>query len=126
MPIVYAYSDLKDLIEWGSHLSRDALHVHIGLLLFIGMAAVFRSPGRFRRALGWLLVITLLGESFDAAIELARGRSPLWLGSAKDIVNTLLWPSILVFAGPKVARLLRLPPLAHFAAGRADQTRMHR
>lgn len=119
MPIVTAFAELKDLIEWTSHLSRDALHVHIGLLLFLGMAALFRRGPRFHRALGWLFVLCLLGECFDTLMAFSQGRSPHYLGSVKDIVNTMLWPTILVFAGPLVARLLRLPLLPDALPGGA-------
>ena len=30
-------SDLKDVLEATLHLSRDALHVHIGMIIFIAV-----------------------------------------------------------------------------------------
>ncbi len=109
MPIVTAFSDLKDLIEVTLHLQRDALHVHIGLAFFLCIAAVLKRPGRFRAALVWLLGITLVGEVFDLSNTVSGIYRVNVLNSVKDVVNTMFWPTVLVFAGPLFARIVGVP-----------------
>ena len=106
--LLSAYANLKDQIEASLHLSPDALHVHVGLILFLVGAGLMRSERRFIYSLGWLLAVCLIGEIFDLSNAYGKGRRLLWLGSAKDIVNTMFWPAVWVIAGPLVARILRL------------------
>lgn len=106
--LLSVFAVFKNSVEGVSHMQRDALHVHFGLLLFLGFATVFRGKGRFRHALLLTTAFCLLGEVFDAASRLGNGRSPYWLGSLKDVVNTLLWPYCLCLGGPWLARLLGL------------------
>jgi len=108
MPIVTAFSDLKDLIEVTLHLQRDALHVHIGLAFFLCIAAVLKRPGRFRAALVWLLGITLVGEVFDLSNTVSGIYRVKVLNSVKDVVNTMFWPVTVVFVGPFIAQALGL------------------
>lgn len=108
MDVLSIFEGIKYVIEGVSHVQRDALHVHIGLLLFLGFASVFRGEHRFWLALAVVVVICLTGELFDALNRLARDRPIYWLGSAKDVVNTLLWPSVICFGGRWIARLLGL------------------
>ena len=103
-----AFASLKEVIESSSHLSADALHVHIGLVLFLIGAALMRSERRFLYSLGWLLAICLVGELFDLSKAYSEGSRLRWLGSAKDLVNTMLWPAAWVFGSPLAARVLRL------------------
>ncbi len=56
------------------------------------------SERRFLHTLGWPLAICLLGEFFDLSNDYASGDRMRWMNSAKDIVNTLLWPSAWVVA----------------------------
>ena len=67
MPIAATFSDIKDLIEVTLHLQRDALHIHIGLALFLCIAALVSSPGRCRVAFGWLLSVMTLVEALGSA-----------------------------------------------------------
>ncbi|MDO4681808.1 MAG: hypothetical protein Q4B17_03345 [Lautropia sp.] len=106
--VLTVFQVFKNTVEGISHMQRDALHVHFGLFLFLGFATVFRGKGRFRHALMLTTAFCLLGEFFDAANRLSGGRSPHWLGSLKDVVNTLMWPYLAYFAGPWLARLLGL------------------
>jgi uncharacterized membrane protein len=103
-----AISDLKEVLEITFHLSRDALHVHVGLVMFIAMAAVLRRERRFLLSFLVLLAACLVGEMADYSYALDRHIGFNWLGSAKDVVNTMFWPAIGVAAGPHILRLLRL------------------
>lgn len=103
---VSALADLKDLLEATLHLSRDALHVHIGLAIFLACAAVLRGERRVRLAFMVLVGVCLLSEVVDFSMAARKGSVFNWLGSVKDVVNTLLWPGIWLTAGPFLQRLL--------------------
>ncbi len=103
-----AISDFKDVLEATLHLSRDALHIHIGLVMFIAVAAILRGERRFVLSFLVLLAACLVGEMADFSYAARRNIPFNWLGSAKDVVNTMLWPAIGVAAGPHILRLLRL------------------
>ena len=109
------FADFKNLLEASLHLSRDALHVHVGLVLFFAGAALIRSERRFLIAFGLLLALCLVGELFDLTAALNSGHRLRWLNSAKDIFNTMLWPGVWVMAGPQVLRLVRANRIATVA-----------
>ena len=100
-------SDLKDVLEATLHLSRDALHVHIGMIIFIAVAALLRGRLRFVLAFGALLALCLVGEMADFSYAVRRGIAFNWLASAKDVANTMFWPAIGLVAGPQILRILR-------------------
>ena len=100
-------SDLKDVLEATLHLSRDALHVHIGMIIFIAVAALLRGRLRFVLAFGALLALCLVGEMADFSYAVRRGIAFNWLASAKDVVNTMFWPAIGLVAGV-IAMAVRL------------------
>jgi 1,4-dihydroxy-2-naphthoate octaprenyltransferase len=103
--LLIAYADLKDLIEASFDLSSDALHVHVGLVLFFSGALLIRGERRLFYSLGALLALCLLGEMFDLSYDYSRGHELRWFNGFKDVVDTMLWPSILVVARPLVVRV---------------------
>jgi len=117
------FFDLKNVLSSGLHLSRDALHVHIGLFIFLAGAAVLRGDRRFGIAFLSLLALCLAGEVADAMTAWNDVRGPNWLGGAKDIVNTMFWPGIWLLCRPQVNRVLRsgsLPVERKVAVGSGD------
>jgi hypothetical protein len=77
-------------------LAKDALHVHIGLLLFVASALIFRWGIRSWKP--WLLVLaaTLIGEAWDLRdSHVYHTRIDLW-ANFHDVWNTMLWPSLLL------------------------------
>lgn len=76
-------------------LSKDALHIYVGLLVFLLAALIFRRP--IRSLVPWLTVLAVaaLGEAVDA-IENIRSLGQ-WqrAASVHDLINTLVWPTIL-------------------------------
>jgi hypothetical protein len=105
--LVSLFFDLKEMLTTTLHLSRDALHVHIGLIIFLSGAMLLRGPRRFQMAFLGLLALCLAGEVADIVGALGHVRGPNWLGGAKDIVNTMFWPGLWLMAWPQVARMLR-------------------
>lgn len=93
------YTGLKDLIEHYSGLERDALHIHLALLIYILVAVLFR---RSRHSLvPWLAVfgVALANEAHDLWLDQSGG--PAWMmgESLKDLWNTMMWPTVLMLVG---------------------------
>lgn len=98
------FNDLKTDLSELVHLSRDALHVHLGLaVFFLAMVVLRKSP---KSLVPWLCVLGLevINELFDAAHWRNGTLSFGFSGSLKDVVNTLLWPTVIVV----MARYTRL------------------
>ncbi len=77
-------------------LSKDALHVYVGLAVFFLTAAVTRkAPASWTP---WLAVVAvaLLGELFDLRDNLASLGYWHWGASLRDLVNTIFWPTLLL------------------------------
>lgn len=76
-------------------LSKDALHIYVGLGVWLLAATLMRrSIGTLRPWLA-VLVVALGIEAFDAFddwVQLGRWR---WKASLHDVVNTLFWPTVL-------------------------------
>jgi cell shape-determining protein MreD len=85
--------------------SADALHVQIGLFLFIAMAAIARNASqRFAIAWGVVLAICLAGELLDILYDLGVGNPVRWRNGVKDTVNTMLWPTVWAVISTQVSR----------------------
>ena len=84
----------KTALEDHLHLSRDAMHVHASVLIFLIACLVLNARPRDWRP--WLVVLTvqLVNEAFDArAMILDDGVIYIW-ASVKDTVNTMILPTI--------------------------------
>ncbi|HWH16840.1 MAG TPA: hypothetical protein VNT77_00655 [Allosphingosinicella sp.] len=93
------FADIKDLIEQYSGLEKDALHVHSALLLYLLAMFAFRQTRKSR--IPWLFVLGLemANETYDLFLQHSQGEPPRWGESAKDLWNTMLWPTVLLFVG---------------------------
>ena len=87
---------LKEPIVEFFGMSRDALHVHVGLALFLLVVALLRScPRRFLYAWMVVLIVQSINELLDLHDWYYWTRSWNWRKSLGDYVHTMLWPSIL-------------------------------
>lgn len=77
-------------------LSKDALHIYVGLAVFLLTALALRQS--LRSLLPWLavVVVALAGELFDALDDVRSLGHWRWAASIHDIVNTLFWPTALL------------------------------
>jgi hypothetical protein len=99
-----AYQGFKLLLLDLTGLSRDALHIHMGLAILLAVRLVWR--GRFAWVAAWLAVLTfaLAGEVFDWRSEGLRGVTVPWGAHWHDIWNTMLWPTLLSLIGWRLDR----------------------
>jgi len=89
----------KLLVVSSSGLAKDALHVYLGLALFLAVRLGWRW--RFGWLLAWLAVLAmalggewldLLGEELVGVLQPDRAH---W----HDIWNTMFWPTVLALVG---------------------------
>jgi hypothetical protein len=71
-------------------LTNDAIHIYIGMLCLLSTCLLLRRPLNWWPALLPGFVVSVLIEAFD----LMHGSH--WTWSLKDIINTNLWPVIMV------------------------------
>lgn len=96
---------IKDPIVEFSGVSRDALHVHLGLVIFLLVSIYFRNHPR-RLLFGWLAVLAAqtINEALDFHDWYVWTRGWNWRKSLTDYVHTLLWPSILLLLASRRPR----------------------
>jgi hypothetical protein len=86
------FQHLKLEIVAMTGLTKDALHIYVGLIVFLVAAAVVREGMRSKVPVLAVLVIALLGELLDARDDFRElGHWRIW-ASAHDILNTMFWP----------------------------------
>lgn len=91
-----AYQNLKLIILDVVNLSKDAIHIHIGLLVFF-LAVVLWRRGRFD-LLALLPVFLVAGtmEVLDLRDDLGSLGYMRWSASLHDLINTVFWPTFIV------------------------------
>lgn len=102
------YQMLKFALLWTTGLSRDALHIYVGLGVLLVSAALMRRP--LGSLLPWLAVLAAAcaGEALDLRDDLRTMTTWAWQASAHDLWNTLFWPTVLTLLARAgvLARLL--------------------
>lgn len=91
--------DAKLVIIDVTGLAKDALHVHIGLALFIGTRLFWRGRGGW--VVAWLVALagTLTGELLDSVGTAAPGHRRPDAAHWHDIWNTMMWPTLFLLVG---------------------------
>lgn len=90
-----AVQSLKLLVIQATGLSRDALHVYLGMLVFLLSAAILRK--RIGSPAPWVAatVAACALEALDARDDMQLFGHWRIGASAHDIVNTMFWPTVL-------------------------------
>ncbi len=101
------FHDFKRFIIELTLLSRDAMHVHVGMAIFLLIWLLWRWRGA--RFVAWLgaLLAAITGEWLDHQAIAYHITGPVWIEHWKDMFSTMLWPTILtLFIGflPYVSR----------------------
>ncbi len=86
----------KLALSYEAGLSKDALHIFIGLGVMLGFAALSGLSLRSWRP--WLaaFVVALAGEVLDMWDYFPVIRLSQWMASLHDLVVTLFWPTVLL------------------------------
>jgi len=102
-------SDFQHFKVWLSHavgLPKDALHIYVGLALFLLVAIVARRPLRSALPIGAVIAAALVGEIWDVVETEAAGQRIIWAASWHDLWNTAFWPAVL-FLLARFTRVLK-------------------
>lgn len=77
-------------------VSKDALHVHLGLLAFVLAVVLLRKP--LASVLPWLCVLAL--ESLNEILDFLRWHNlpDYFAGTLKDVLNTMVWPTVFLLS----------------------------
>jgi len=76
-------------------LSKDALHIYVGLGTFLVTAAIARLGLRSVTPLIAALVVAVVGEALDARDNFRTLGQWRVGASVHDVLNTLFWPLVL-------------------------------
>lgn len=80
-------------------LSRDALHIHVGLGTYFLAHVLFRGTAwHSTRALLAVAAVACAGELLDLRDDLRTFGVWRWSASLHDVVNTAFWPLVLFAA----------------------------
>lgn len=91
------YQSLKLQFLQHVSLSKDAIHIYIGMAVFL-IAIILLNKRRIDwRCLIPVIVVAVFMEVMDLYDDLKSLGYPRWGASVHDIVNTILWPSVLTF-----------------------------
>ena len=85
----------KLIIIQASGLSQDALHVYVGLAVFLVAAALLRRPLRSIVPLLLVVIVASVGELLDMRDDIVSFGYWRWGASLHDVLNTLFWPTVL-------------------------------
>jgi len=88
-------------------LPKDALHIYIGLSVFLLCAVLFRWPLRSWRPFAAVLVVALGLQAWDVVDSILVGVDPLWGQHWHGVWNICFWPAVL-FLLARYTRLLRI------------------
>lgn len=90
-----SFTELKIFILSLTDLSRDAMHMHVGLAIFMLIWLLWRWRGA--RLIAWLfaLAAALCGEYLDHGEYVGQVPDYIWEEHWRDIFSTMLWPTIL-------------------------------
>ena len=83
-----------ELVQFAD-LSKDALHIYVGLIVFLAVAAFARKGLRSGAALLAVVGVAVAGEVLDLRDELHSREHLNWWASLHDLLNTCFWPLVL-------------------------------
>lgn len=76
-------------------LSKDALHIYVGLIVFLGTAVVFKLRLGDVRPLAAVFLAALAGEIWDIYDTSVIGAPQIFGDNWHDMWNTMFWPAAL-------------------------------
>jgi xanthosine utilization system XapX-like protein len=104
------WAALKVAVEHSIGFSHDALHVLLGVLVQLAVARAFRSSVASAKPYLVVLALELLNEANDFRVELWPHLGMQLGEGIKDLVLTMLLPTVLLIAARRSPHLLGAPP----------------
>ena len=93
------YQNLKLIILSILETSKDAIHIHVGLIVFFAALIIWRRGTIDARCLIPVVIVASLMELLDLRDEFRhfnRFRMVAVTASIHDLINTMLWPVVIV------------------------------
>ena len=90
-----AVQALKLTLVQSIGLSKDALHIYIGLFVFVIVSVAQRGKKASAYPLLWVAIVAVSGELLDMRDDLRSLGYWRWSASLHDFVNTAFWPLVL-------------------------------
>ena len=87
-----SYTEVKTALATSLGMTEDVLHIHAGLLILFLAALIFRRRLRSRLPISLVWYFALGNEIVDV---ISAGTFVLQLEPFGDILNTVLWPTLL-------------------------------
>jgi len=114
--VMTAWHSSKLLVEHSIPIEHDALHILVGVLLWLALGVLFRRP--LGSWLPWLMVLAVIAwnEAVDLWVERWPSPSQQYGEGAKDLLLTMIVPTMLLAA-------LRLRPQLFAASARPRRRR---
>lgn len=103
---VSSFHTTKLLVMEVTGLSKDALHVYVGLIVFFATAVLLKRSLADWRPIAMVLLASLAGELWDIVIAFALNET-MWADSWKDLLNTLFWPAAIFVLARRTTVLRR-------------------
>jgi hypothetical protein len=94
-PLILQFVELKEWLLGSFGLSNDAMHINVGLALYLGMLLAFRGRGGLWLPMLLLTALSLLAEVFDLIYLWSVKSDYSYMESVRDVGCTLAWPLIL-------------------------------
>ena len=76
-------------------LPRDALHIYVGMIVFLAAAALLRRSLGDWRPIFAVFLVALAGEAWDLIDAWRASEALEWAKGWHDLWNTSLWPLVL-------------------------------
>lgn len=92
---VSTFQAIKLAIVSVTGLSKDALHIYVGLVVFFAAMRIFRRQGHCFMPLLAVFIVACCGEVLDMRDGLHSLGYWRWDASLHDVINTLFWPSVI-------------------------------
>lgn len=90
------YQNIKLQFLSLAHLSRDAVHIYIGLIVFLIYVVIFKKSLSSLKSLLPVLTAAVAMEAFDLWDDFHSLGYCRWSASLHDIINTIFWPFVIV------------------------------
>jgi hypothetical protein len=90
-----AFQGMKHEIVQTLSLSKDALHIYVGMTMFLIGTALAQKGLRSVFPLLTVLALACLGEALDARDDFHKYGHWRVMASVHDLLNTMFWPTVI-------------------------------
>ncbi len=91
-----AYQSFKVLLLSLVPLTKDAVHIYIGMIVLLVTVVGFHRPLGSWKTLLPVVLFSLLMELIDLYDDIQWLGHPRWSASLHDMFNTTFWPAVIV------------------------------